>query len=118
MPAVPESPALPLQPRDYLILLALSGGRLHGYGVVKEVERISEGTVRMDPANLHRALKRMVRDGLVRDAGRHAAGDGRRRYFELADPGRRLAQAEAARLETVAAVARARLLRPGSEGTR
>ncbi len=41
---------LPLAPRDLLILTAMRSQSLHGYGLVKEAERLSEGKVRMDPA--------------------------------------------------------------------
>ncbi len=117
----PDKPSsatrLPLRPRDYLILLALSGGSLHGYGLIQEIEQLTEGGVRMDPANLHRALKRLVRDGWVDDLGRRSTGDARRRFFELTELGHRMAQAEAARLESLTSVARARRLLPGSEGS-
>lgn len=109
--------ALPLRPRDYLILLALAGGPLHGYRLIQEIESLTSGGVLMDPANLHRALKRLVRDSLVDDLGREDAGQGRRRVFEITSRGLRLARLEAARLEELSSVARARLLSPESEGS-
>ena len=103
--------AVPLQPRDFLILLALADGESHGYGLLKEIENLSDGRVRMDPANLYRALRRLVRDGLVVDAGRRPAdAAAERRYYALAEAGRRLAASEARRLEKLTAVARARHL--------
>ncbi len=107
---------LPLRPRDYLVLLALAGGPMHGYGLIQEIETLSEGKVRMDPANLHRAIQRFLRDGWVLDRGRQEVSQGRRRVFELSELGLRVARAEAGRLDGLAAVARARLLQPGSEG--
>ncbi len=107
----------PLRPRDYLILLSLAGGQRHGYGISIGEQDFGRISVRMDPANLHRALKRLVRDGLVLDRGRQASGDDRRRFFELASSGRAVAAAEAARLEKLTAEARSRRLLPGSEGS-
>jgi hypothetical protein len=43
---------LPLAPREFLVLLALAAGRSHGYGLIQETERLSDGRVAMDPANL------------------------------------------------------------------
>lgn len=101
----------PLQPRDFLILLALADRDRHGYGLVKEIDSLSDGQVRMDPANLYRALRRLVRDGWVEDLGLRAGESApRRRYYALSAEGRRLAATEARRLERLTAVARSRLL--------
>jgi len=111
---------LPLHPKDYLILFALVAEDRHGYGLVKDVEHLSGGTVRMDPANLYRSLRRMVRDGLVEETRRPAAdpSDARRRYYHLTDLGERVVTAEAERLDRLAAAARAKRLIPRSESAR
>ena len=102
---------LPLNPRDFLILLALSDGKLHGYGIVKAAQSQAGGGVRLDPANLYRSLKRMVRTALVEEAdpdpddGSDAA---RRRYYAITDVGRSVLSAEAAGLATLMATARAK----------
>lgn len=110
--------SIPLQPRDFLILLALAEGERHGYGLVQEIESLSERRVRMDPANLYRALRRLVRDGLVADVGRREHVEGERRYYALTEAGRRLAATEARRLEKLTAVARDRHLIPDPEAAR
>jgi DNA-binding PadR family transcriptional regulator len=104
---------LPLAPREFLILLALAKGRCHGYGLIQESERLSDGRVAMDPANLYRTLKRLGRDGLVSDAGKapsEEAGGERRRYYEITPLGRSVVAAEAERLARLAEVARERAL--------
>ena len=104
----------PPNPRDFLILLALAGGALHGYGLVKAIEAESEGRVRMDPANLYRALRRLQRDALIEESsGPDSNGGPERRYFRLTPIGRRIASEEAARLSRLAKLARARKLLPG-----
>jgi DNA-binding PadR family transcriptional regulator len=104
----------PLAPRDFLILLALAAGDLHGYGLVKAIEAESNGEVHMDPANLYRALRRMRRDGLVQEVTGPDTGEGPdRRYFRLSPLGRRIAASEAARANRLARLARARKLLPG-----
>ncbi len=109
---------LPLKPRDYLILFALVPGEAHGYGILKEVEEETGGGVRLDPANLYRALKRLMRDGIVNESARRSApdlGDERRRYYSLTDVGARLIAAEAARLRKLTDAAVARNLIPQSK---
>ena len=111
--------ALPLHPKDFLILLALAAGDRHGYGLILDLEELSDGRIRIDPANLYRSIKKLVRDGLVVDAGRRAVEDDqRRRYYAITAEGRRLAAAEASRLERLTAVARSRRLIPDPGVTR
>jgi DNA-binding PadR family transcriptional regulator len=111
----PES-MIPLSPRDYLILFVLESGERHGYGIVKQVEAESSGQVRLDPANLYRSVRRLIRDGLVRESERREpdeASDERRRYYAVTDFGRQVVRLEAARLARLADAARARHLIPG-----
>jgi DNA-binding PadR family transcriptional regulator len=110
---------LPLAPRDFLILFALSEGERHGYSIVKEAEDHS-GSVYLDPANLYRSLRRMRRLGLVRDAGLvvDASEGAPRRYFGLTAFGRRVLAAEAARLARLTDEARMRKLIPDKGGSR
>ena len=110
-------PYLPLKPRDFLILIALVEGQVHGYGILKEVGDETGGGVRLDPANLYRALKRMMKDGLVTESEKRAApdlDDERRRYYGLTDLGACVVAAEAERLRNLTDVAVARNLIPQS----
>jgi DNA-binding PadR family transcriptional regulator len=108
----------PLNPRLFLILLALHDGPQHGYGVLKAVEAESNGEIRFDPANLYRSLKLLRRDGLVSTTEDAAASTDRRRVFALTSEGRRVLGAEAARVARLADVVRARKLAPGSGPSR
>ena len=104
---------LPMNPRDYLVLLALTPGERHGYGIVKEVEEQSTGVVRMDPSNLYRSLKRLIQQGLVDESDPREDGDHeRRRYYTITPFGREVVTAEANRLHDLTKVARARHLIP------
>ena len=102
---------LPLHPRDFHILLTLLDGECHGYGMVKTIERRTDGELRLDPANLYRALQRLTAAGLVRDAEPpgDAEEDGRtRRYHGITELGRRTIEAEAARMRQLADEVQAR----------
>jgi DNA-binding PadR family transcriptional regulator len=93
----PNDP-VPLAPRDLLILSVLSAGPLHGYGVVRAAAERSDSGVQLDPANLYRVLRRMKRDGWIREAD-EGDGEGRRRTFALTRAGEAVLRAEVARLE-------------------
>lgn len=100
---------LPLQPRDYLILLTLTPGERHGYGMIRMVEERTGGEVRLDPANLYRALKRLIKEGLVEEAGRRPAPDAsdeRRRYYAITELGRSVVAAEVSRQAELLQIAR------------
>ena len=105
--------ARPLTPAMFHILLALAGGELHGYAIMREVEVLTGGAQRLGPGSLYGSIKRMLADGLIEECGERpdpAADDERRRYYRLTDLGRRAAGTEARRLEVLVVAARGRRL--------
>ena len=110
MARIDPSSFLPLTPAVFHILLALAEGPRHGYSVMQEVE--ARGVVRMGPGTLYGSLKRMVAAGLIQAAGESEADGERRRHYALTRLGRAVLQAEAERLETLVAAARARHVLP------
>lgn len=109
---------MPVRPVEFEILLSLSKGERHGYGVILDAEERTEGRVRLDVATLYRALKRMERDGLVREADEppeESDDDRRRRYYAITDAGREVAEAEALRLTDLVRAARGADLLDGVE---
>ncbi len=94
------------------ILLALADGERHGYSITKEVEEETEGAVRLGPGTLYRMLKQLLDDEWIVEVERADDGDPRRRYYRLTPRGRRIAQAEAARLANLVKLARSRRLLP------
>ena len=108
---MPTSEPHPLAPRDLLVLSVLAAGPLHGYGIVRAVEERSD--VQLDPANLHRLLRRMHRDGWVRETEEDHAAEGRRRTYGLTRTGEQVLRAEVARLERLLRDLRPELATPG-----
>ncbi|MDF5753233.1 PadR family transcriptional regulator [Spongiactinospora sp. TRM90649] len=93
----------------FLILTALVGEPRHGYGIVREVEELSEGRVQLKIGTLYGVLDRLAADELV-EFDREEVHQGRlRRYYRITDSGARALAAEAARLAGNAETARARL---------
>jgi DNA-binding PadR family transcriptional regulator len=103
---------LPLSPATLHILLALAGEDLHGYGIMQEVMRQSEGAYKLGPGTLYDNLQRLTDQGLVEEATRRGGNDDpRRRYYRLNAQGRRVLSAEISRLEGVVREARLHLRR-------
>jgi DNA-binding PadR family transcriptional regulator len=107
---------LPLTPAVLHILLALADEERHGYGIMREVEDRTGGGVRMGPGTLYGSIKRMLVDGLIEESDERPdpeLDDSRRRYYRITDFGRRVAGAEAARLESLVRSAREKKLLRG-----
>ena len=100
-------PLLPLSPAMFHVLVALADGQAHGYAILKEVERLTGGEVRLSTGTLYGIIKRLLAEGLVRE---QSVDDPRRRAYQLTAFGREVARAEAARLEQTLAIARRKAL--------
>jgi DNA-binding PadR family transcriptional regulator len=87
-----------LKPEDFLILLVLSRGDRHGYGIMKEVESESGGGVSLGIGSLYRLLGRMMRSGLVAASAPARGSDPRRRNYRLTPHGERVLREESRRL--------------------
>src|ERR1041385_1843365 len=106
---------LPLSPAALHILLALAGEERHGYGIMQEVARQSEGQYKMGPGTLYDNLQKLVNQGLAEEASRRGGRDDpRRRYYRLTRFGRTVLSADVARLENVVQAARLHLRSPRS----
>ncbi len=107
-----ETVQAPLTPAVLHILLALSTGERHGYGIMKQVEEDSAGKVKMGPGTLYGSIGRMMEAGLIRESDKRAdpeMDDERRIYYMLTGVGRAALEAELTRYRGVVAVAEGRL---------
>lgn len=100
---------LPLTPIALDILLALLEGAAHGYAIMRSVEDRSVGAMNLHAGTLYRALSRLVDDGLITELEEapEEGADERRRYYRVTESGRRVAAAEARRLDAQLGAARA-----------
>ena len=110
MPKTPPTPHdfIPLTPPVFHILLAISDGARHGYAVIKEVEKRSQGDVMLSTDTLYAAMKRLLGDGLIEetDSGKGVVNvDERRRYYCLTGLGRKVARAEVNRMVDLVSIA-------------
>jgi DNA-binding PadR family transcriptional regulator len=101
---------LPLSPANLYILLSLAEEDRHGYGIMQEVARQSDGQYKLGPGTLYDNLQKLMNNGLVENAPRRSANDDpRRRYYRLTTFGRSVLAADVERLEDVIQAAKARL---------
>ena len=112
---------LPLTSADFNILLALADGEKHGYGIMQEIAANTGNRLRLGPGTLYGAIKRLVENDLIEESAARpdpAHDDERRRYYRLTEFGKRVAAAEAVRLDELVDLARSRRLLPDRFPTR
>jgi DNA-binding PadR family transcriptional regulator len=90
-----------------LILSALADEDRHGYAIKKDIERRTDGEVRMGSTSLYRLLAQLLDAGLIAERAGAQDDDPRRRYYRLTALGRRELAAELSRLQRVLTAARA-----------
>ncbi len=104
--------------RVYLILLALADSDLHGLGIARAVEELSDGQTRLWPASLYGTLDELEDTGLIEElvGPRHRPADesDKKRFYRLTRAGHRALAEETERLGALVKIARSRLKpRPG-----
>lgn len=99
------SDLLPLSPRAFYVLLSLAREDAHGYAIAKTVASLTGGAVRLTAGTLYPIVRQMLVDGWITELPEDDA-DSRRRRYRLSSRGRRIARAEAERLDGVVRMAR------------
>lgn len=102
----------PMKRHWFHILLALSGRRLHGAGIVRDVLEQTSGELRLWPVTLYGSLEELSEAGLIEELEEEERPEGvseRRRYYRITEPGRRRLSEEGERLRGLAAEVSSRL---------
>ena len=99
---------LPLPAAAFHILLALSAGDCHGYGIIQDVEARTNGALRLSPGTLYRTIQRLLEQGLIEEPRKlsRAKADPRRRDYRITPFGAAVARAETRRLTELVRLAR------------
>ena len=58
---------VPLPPAPLHIVLALNRGERHGYGLMSDVEELSDGVITMGPGTLYGSIKKLRAQGLIEE---------------------------------------------------
>jgi DNA-binding PadR family transcriptional regulator len=114
-PATPEE-IQSLTPAVFHILLALADHERHGYAIMQEVFRNSDGRIEMGAGTLYGTVKRLLATGMIEEAGERPdpqAQDERRRYYRLTPSGRSILNTEVSRMNNLINIARSK--QPGSQ---
>ena len=99
----------------FLILLALLAGDSHGLEIAREVERLSEGRVRLWPATLYGSLEDLLEYGWIEEAADPPGQESeRKRFYRVTRSGQAVARGETRRLALLVKIARSRV-RPRGE---
>lgn len=98
---------LPLREPTFLILLSLAPGPKHGYAILKEVEALSDGRVKLSTGTLYGAIERLLDQDWIRRADDPIPNDTnrKRKAYELTETGRKALNAEIARLRKLVNIA-------------
>jgi DNA-binding PadR family transcriptional regulator len=98
----------PLSEASFLILASISQEPLHGYAIIKRVEALSTGRLRLSTGTLFGSIQRFLRLGWIERRDNPESSSGRKKkVYRLTGGGRRAFQAEAERLKSLVAVAEA-----------
>ncbi|MET1001785.1 MAG: PadR family transcriptional regulator [Acidimicrobiia bacterium] len=104
---------LPLPASVMHIVVALADGEKHGYAIMRDVARLSDGSVRMGSGTLYGSIRRMLDQGLIEETDVRpdpALDDQRRKYYRLTELGHRVGAAEYSRLRALVSAAQLRKL--------
>jgi DNA-binding PadR family transcriptional regulator len=93
----------------YYILTTLIDGPLHGYGIIKRTEELSDGRIRLAAGTLYGALDRLLHENQIEVDGEEQVNGRLRRYYRLTDVGRASLVAEVTRMKAAIAAAGPRL---------
>jgi DNA-binding PadR family transcriptional regulator len=91
------------------VLVAIGPEERHGYGIMQEVARITNGATRLGPGGVYTTIRRLLDDGLIEESDERPDGaldDQRRRYYRLTGVGRTVVAKEVARLDSLVESAR------------
>lgn len=80
---------------DLLILKTLAPGELHGLGISRRIEQITQGTFQVKPGSLFPALHRMEEAGWLVSSWGESENNRRAKYYRLSRAGRQQLEAEA-----------------------
>ena len=82
---------------DLLILKALSGGALHGYGIASKITKVSDEALRVGEGTMYPALHRLAQKDYVKAEWRTSETNRRARFYSLTAKGRKQLAVEEAR---------------------
>ena len=93
----PEPTSLLQGTLDLLILKSLATGEMHGLGISRRIQQITQGTFVVKPGSLFPALHRMEDQGWISSFWGDSENNRRAKYYRLTKPGRKQLEVETER---------------------
>jgi len=103
---------LPLSLPIFHMLVSLMEGERHGYALKREILQRTDKRINLGSGALYGAINKMLEQGLIVESDERPdphLDDERRRYYGITPLGRRVIQAEVARLRALVQFAEVRL---------
>lgn len=92
----------PLTETVFFLLLSLKSGPLHGYGMMKDIQALSDGRIRLTTGTLYGALKRLLQEEWIAPFEQEDSSRDKKAY-RLTDLGRLQLDTEIMRMRQVMA---------------
>ena len=99
----------PLSRTAMHVLLAIGTEERHGYAIMREIERMTDGVTRLGPGGIYTTIRRLLGDALIEECDERpdpGVDDQRRRYYKLTAAGRKMLSAELERFQDALEAAR------------
>jgi DNA-binding PadR family transcriptional regulator len=103
-----ETQGKPLTEAVFLILTSLADQPRHGYALIRDIEQVSGGRVRLSTGTLYGAIRRLLEDGWIQRFEQEDRSREKQAY-KLASEGRRQLAGEVERMRNLARAASGRL---------
>ncbi len=87
-------PRTNLREPAFLVLAALAGRPQHGYTLIEDIQRLSEGRVRLRTGTIYSLLERLLGTGLIEVEREEVVASRLRRYYRLSEAGATVLSAE------------------------
>ena len=89
----------PLTESYFYILLCLYSKPLHGYGIMQEAARLSDGNVKIGSGTMYGAVSNMLKKGWIEEFDSEDPNDNRKKLYRLTESGRETLETEIERLK-------------------
>ena len=101
---------------DLMVLQTLDAmGPLHGYGIARRIEQISEDVLQLNQGTIYASLLRLIQRGWIAGAWGTSENGRKAKFYSLTSSGRKQLRAEADKWERMSAVV-GRVLRTAGRG--
>lgn len=90
---------------DLMVLQTLEAmGPLHGYGIARRIEQVSEDALELNQGTIYAALLRLIQKGWIKSEWGVSDNNRKAKYYSITGSGKKQLAAEAANWQRIAGV--------------